>query len=83
MKTKLVVESLDEMLESKKVKESNDSPAQKVKQSKYGKAKQAIEALEKQLAAAKKPGAFATTREKDIKIAEIEKKIKAWKKDLH
>lgn len=76
---KLVFESLDELFESKKEEKSK---AQKVKQTKCEKAEQAIEALKKQLALAKKPGAFKTTTDKRAKVKELEDKIKVWEKKM-
>ena len=49
-----------------------------VEQSKKEKADQAITGLKKQLADAKKKGAFKTTVEKNAKIKDLEGKIAKW-----
>ena len=54
----------------------------KFEQNKIEKAKQAINALKKELTKAKKPGAFKTLTAKNAKIKELENKIKAWEKKL-
>jgi hypothetical protein len=89
---KLVFESLDELFENKKEDKSSmanvskekekmeKSKASKVSQDKKAKAQQAIDALKKQIAAAKKPGAFKSTVEKNAKIKELEDKVKVWEK---
>ena len=88
---KLVFESLNQLFEAKddKAKAENigkvkakmeKSKAKKQPETKESKADQAIAALKDQITKAKKPGAFKTTKEKTVKIAELEAKIKAWEK---
>ena len=59
---------------------SEKSKVTKPAETKESKAEQAIAALKDQIAKAKKPGAFKTTKEKTAKIAELEAKVKAWEK---
>jgi uncharacterized membrane protein (UPF0182 family) len=91
MRAKLVAESLDQLFEEKgknmanvgKTKEKFEkTDVKKPAEDKKSKAEQAIDALNKQLENAKKPGAFRTSAEKNAKIKEIEDKIANWKKKL-
>jgi len=81
---KLVSESLTEFrqINEEKVKAKRKTKAGTkvtLDQSKNEKANQAIAALKKQLADAKKPGGMKLTGiQKNAKIKEIEDKIKAW-----
>jgi len=86
----LVFESLDELLESKKlvdVKATHEkiekSSAEKQRETKKLKVERAVETLKNEIIKAKKPGAFKTTLQKNAKIKELEEKIKVWKRKLH
>ena len=87
----LVFESLDELFENKKAKPESIEKTHnkyekgktiKISQDKKEKGKQAIGGLKKELAKAKKPGAFKSTAEKNVKIKELQDKIKAWENKI-
>jgi len=85
---KLVAESLAESIKLfekaklEKIPQPKSGKPKKVDQSGDAKAKEAITGLKKQLADAKKTGAFKTTIEKNAKIKELEGKIKKWEAKL-
>lgn len=69
---------------SKEKEKTEKTKPIKINQEKNEKIKQAIKALEAELAKAKKPGAMKQTpSQKKAKIEEIQKKIDAWKKKLN
>jgi len=67
---------------SKTKEKAEKSKPTKLNQDKKTKAKQAIDALKKEIINAKKPGAFKTTAQKNAKLKELVDKIKAWEKKL-
>jgi hypothetical protein len=84
---RLVPESLDQFIneakdweaakDQRKIEKKGLKP-KKLDQSAEEKATQAISALKKELADAKKPGAFKTNAQKEAKIKELEAKIAKW-----
>lgn len=97
---KLVFDSLNELFENKKNKETEkvDNPkprnsakekakiektkAVKITQNKKEKAMQAIAALKKEIQEVKKPGTFKLASDKNVKIKELNDKIKTWEDKL-